>query len=222
MLAYQAILGYEVNVALIVGSSAVLFLLVAVRMAGMIGERKVLEQRLEFQAMHDPLTHLPNRSLFRDRLELALARTERQGSKKVAVMYVDIDDFKEINDSLGHEAGDKVLLAVAQRLQRCLRPADTVARLGGDEFVVLLEEVEDAQGAVDVAERILESVRAPVVLSMMETRISVSIGITLGDGGHERPADLLRKADLALYSAKGRGKDGYEVFEPGLGERLNL
>ena len=222
MLAYQAILGYDVNVALIVGSSAVLFLLVAVRMAGMIGERKVLEQRLEFQAMHDPLTHLPNRSLFRDRLELALARTERQGSKKVAVMYVDIDDFKEINDSLGHEAGDKVLLAVAQRLQRCLRPADTVARLGGDEFVVLLEEVQDAPGAVDVAERILESVRAPVVLSMMETRISVSIGITLGDGGHERPADLLRKADLALYSAKGRGKDGYEVFEPGLGERLNL
>jgi diguanylate cyclase (GGDEF)-like protein len=94
--------------------------------------------------------------------------------------------------------------------------------MGGDEFVVLLEEVEGVQGPVDVAERILESVRVPVVLSVLETSFSVSIGIALGEGSHECPADLLRKADLALYSAKGRGKDGYEVFESGLGERLNL
>jgi hypothetical protein len=156
LLAYQAMLVEHIDVPLLVGGSVALFLLVALRMGGMIGERKILERRLEFQAFHDPLTSLPNRTLFMDRLEQALARTERQTSSKVAVLFVDLDDFKEINDSFGHQTGDRLLVAVAHRLRGCLRPTDTAARMGGDEFVVLLEEVEDTQGAVRLAERILK------------------------------------------------------------------
>ena len=221
VLAIQAALGQPIDVPLIVGGSAVLFLLVALRLAGMIGERKILEQRLEFRAFHDPLTHLPNRSLFTDRFEHALARSERHGSK-VAVLFVDLDDFKEINDSLGHEAGDRVLVAVAHRLRSCLRPTDTAARLGGDEFTMLLEDVEDVEGAVRVAERALGELRAPINLGELETRVDTSIGITVGSGAHDHPGKLLRQADLALYRAKGRGKAGYEVFNPNLEDRINL
>jgi diguanylate cyclase (GGDEF)-like protein len=220
-LALQAVLGQPIDVPLIVVGSAALFSLVTLRMAGMNAERKTLEQRLEFQAFHDPLTRLPNRTLFTDRFEQALARSERQGGK-VAVMFVDLDDFKEVNDSLGHEMGDRVLIAVAKRLRVCLRPADTAARLGGDEFTVLLEDVEDAQGAVRVAERILEELRTPVTFGESEMTVGSCIGIALGDGTHDRPGDLLRKADLALYRAKGRGKAGYEVFEPGLEDKISL
>jgi diguanylate cyclase (GGDEF)-like protein len=220
VLAVQAALGQPIAVVLIVGGSVTLFLLVAARLAGMLGERKALEQRLKFQAFHDPLTHLPNRTLFTDRFEQALARSDRQGGKD-AVMFVDLDDFKEVNDSLGHEAGDRVLVAVAKRLQTCIRPSDTVARMGGDEFTVLLEDVEDAQGAVRVAERILEELRTPIMLGELNRVVSASIGIALGDGTHDRPGDLLRKADLALYRAKGRGKACLEVYEPGLKVRLN-
>jgi diguanylate cyclase (GGDEF)-like protein len=221
VLAIQAALGQPIDVPLIVGGSAVLFLLVALRLAGMMGERKILEQRLEFRAFHDPLTHLPNRSLFTDRFEQALARSERHGSK-VAVLFVDLDDFKEINDSLGHEAGDRVLVAVAHRLRSCLRPTDTAARLGGDEFTMLLEDVEDVEGAVRVAERALGELRAPINLGELETRVDTSIGITVGSGAHDHPGKLLRQADLALYRAKGRGKAGYEVFNPNLEDRINL
>jgi diguanylate cyclase (GGDEF)-like protein len=217
VLAIQAALGRPIDVPLIVGGSVVLFLLVSARLASMVSERKALEQRLEFQAFHDPLTLLPNRTLFTDRLEQALSRSERQGGK-VAVMFVDLDDFKEVNDSLGHEAGDRVLVAVAKRLQTCLRPSDTVARLGGDEFTVLLE---DARGAVRVAERILEELRAPVTLGDLEIIVGASIGIALDSGTLDRPGGLLRKADLALYRAKDRGKAGYEVFDPNLENRLN-
>jgi hypothetical protein len=153
VLVIQASLGQPIAVVLIVGGSGTLFVLVSARLAGMGSERLTLERRLKFQAFHDPLTRLPNRTLFTDRFEQALARSERQGGK-VAVMFVDLDDFKEVNDSLGHEAGDRVLVAVAERLQACLRPSDTAARLGGDEFTVLLEDVEDVQEAVRVAERI--------------------------------------------------------------------
>jgi diguanylate cyclase len=220
-LALQAVLGQPIDVPLIVGGSAAVFSLVALRMAGMIAERKSLERCLEFQAFHDPLTHLPNRTLFMDRFERALARSERQGGK-AAVMFVDLDDFKEINDSLGHETGDKVLVAVAKRLRVCLRPTDTAARLGGDEFTVLLEDVEDVQGAVRVAERILEELRTPLTFGESEVNVGASFGIALGDGTHDLPGDLLRKADLALYRAKGRGKAYYEVFEPGLDEQISL
>jgi diguanylate cyclase len=222
VLAIQTTLGQPIAVMLIVGGSAVLFLLVAFRMGGMIGERQLLERRLQFRAFHDPLTGLPNRALFMDRLERALAHTKRRNSSKVAVLFVDLDDFKEVNDSYGHEAGDRVLVAVAHRLRGCLRPTDTAARMGGDEFIVLLEEVEDAQGAVCLAERILKELRAPVALKGLKKMASVSIGIALGGAQEGRPGDLLRKADLALYRAKSRGKDGYEVFVPGLEHRIKL
>jgi diguanylate cyclase (GGDEF)-like protein len=221
VLVIQAAIGQPIAVVLIVGGSVMLFLLVSARLAGMVSERKALEQRLKFQALHDPLTHLPNRTLFMDRLKRALARSDRQGGKG-AVMFVDLDNFKEVNDSLGHEAGDKVLVAVAKRLQTCLRPSDTVARLGGDEFTVLLEDVEDAQGAVRVAERILEELRTPIILGELNRVVSASIGIALGESTHDRPGDLLRKAELALYRAKGRGKACLELYEPGLEARLNL
>jgi diguanylate cyclase len=222
VLAVQTALGQPIDIPLIVGGSAVLFLLVAFRMAGMIGERKTLEQRLEFWAFHDPLTRLPNRSLFMDRFEQALARGERQGNK-IAVMFVDLDDFKEVNDSLGHETGDRVLVAVAHCLRACLKPTDTAARLGGDEFTVLMEDVEDVRGAVRVAERILEELRAFITLGELEMDVGASIGIVLGSGGaHDRPGDLLRKADVALYMAKGRGKAGYKVFYPGLEDKITL
>jgi diguanylate cyclase (GGDEF)-like protein len=221
VLATQAALGQPTDVPLVVGGSAVLFLLVALRMASMMEERKILEQRLEFRAFHDPLTRLPNRSLFMDRFEQALARSERHGSK-VAVLFVDLDDFKEVNDSLGHEAGDRVLVAVAHRLRSCLRPTDTAARLGGDEFTMLLEDVEEVEGAVRVAERILAEMRAPVILGELQTVVNVSIGIAAGSGVNDHPGKLLRQADLALYRAKGRGKAGYEVFHPNLEDKINL
>ncbi len=217
VLAIQAALGQPIDVSLIVGGSVVLFLLVAARLASMIGERKILEQRLAFQAFHDPLTHLPNRALFMDRFERVLAWSERQGGK-VAVLFLDLDDFMLVNDSLGHEAGDRLLVAVADRLRASLHCAGPAARrLGRDEFTVLVEAVEEA---VRVAERILEELGTPVALREQEMVIDASIGAALGDGTHDSPGDLLRKADLALYRAKSRGKAGYEVFNPILDERI--
>jgi diguanylate cyclase (GGDEF)-like protein len=214
VLAIQVTLDQPVDVPLILGGSAGLFSLVTLRMAGMIRERKALERRLKFRASHDPLTHLPNRTLFTDRFEQALARNQRQGDK-VAVLFVDLDNFKEINDSLGHEMGDRVLIAVAHRLRACLRPGDTAARLGGDEFTILLEDVGNVGEALQVAQRILAEMRAPIALGELETVVSASIGISLGDGTHDRPAMLLREADLALYLAKTNGKASYEVFDHG-------
>jgi diguanylate cyclase (GGDEF)-like protein len=216
--ALQAALGQPVNSLLIAGSSAVLFVLVTVRMAGMIAERKTLERRLQFQASHDPVTGLPNRSLFTDRFDAALSRSARRGSN-VAILFVDLDDFKRVNDSWGHEAGDRVLVAVARRLRACLRPSDTAARMGGDEFAILLEDLEDCGGAVRVAKRILEELRAPVPLGDSDALVGASIGIALDDA-RARIGDLLRKADVALYRAKDKGKGGYEVFSPDLGERI--
>ena len=221
LLVYQALLGEHVNVPVIAGGSVLLFLLVAIRMAGMVSERRILEQRLAFRAFHDPLTDLPNRALFTDRLEQALARKQRQGGK-VAVLFVDLDDFKEINDSLGHERGDRVLVAVAHRLRACLRPADTAARLGGDEFTVLLENVEDTGEAVRIAERILAVLQGPIALKGLETFVSASIGISFAGDTPNRSGELLRQADLALYLAKTKGKASYQVFDSGLEDRINI
>ena len=217
--ALQSALGQPVNSLLVAGGSATLFVLVTLRMAGMIAMRKTLEGRLQFQASHDPLTELPNRTLLTDRFDAALSRSARRGSK-VAILFVDLDYFKQINDSWGHEAGDRVLVAVAQRLRACLRPSDTAARMGGDEFVLLLEDLEDSDGAARVAERILEKLRTPVALGDRNALVGASIGIALGDA-HARIGDLLRKADVALYRAKDKGKGGYEAFQPDLGDRIN-
>ncbi len=190
-----------------------------------ITRRRTLEERLRHQAFHDPLTELPNRALFMNRLGHALARAERS-NKAAAVLFLDLDNFKLVNDSLGHEVGDMLLVSVAERLQACLRAEDTAARFGGDEFTVLLEDVTDANDAVQVANNITRALLAPVVLESREVFVTTSIGIVLGTSGHERPTDLLRNADVALYRAKANGKATHEVFDALMSiqalERLDL
>ena len=183
-----------------------------------ITERKALQEQLAHRAFHDFLTDLPNRALFMDRLEHVLVRAKR-GGIKVAVLFVDLDDFKFINDGLGHEVGDRLLVAVAKRLQTCLRHADTAARLGGDEFAILLEDVTDLSEATRVAERIAEVLREPFILEGRQLLTSASIGIVLGTPAHDEPGKLLRDADLALYQAKGSGKARYSIFDPSMNAR---
>lgn len=183
-----------------------------------IAERQELEKQLTHQAFHDPLTGLPNRTLFLDRLDLALDRAGRRKGK-VAVLFMDLDNFKLINDSLGHEAGDEVLLAVAERLENSMQAEETVARFGGDEFTILLEDVAGASGAARVAERIEDALRAPFVLRGRERFITTSVGIAFGGRGEEKPGELLRNADLAMYQAKAKGKNRHAVFEPGMDDR---
>jgi diguanylate cyclase (GGDEF)-like protein len=166
------------------------------------------------QAFHDPLTDLPNRALFADRLDHALARLGRT-DQSVAVLLLDLDGFKQINDSFGHEAGDQLLIAVSQRLRGCLRPADTVARLGGDEFTILVEEITELREATRVAERIEDALRAPFMLEGHEASITTSIGIAFSKADHADPDELIRNADAAMYKAKRAGKARYEVFEIG-------
>ena len=183
-----------------------------------ITERRVLEEQLTHQAFHDPLTGLPNRILFLDRLDLALVRTERREGK-VAVLFMDLDNFKVINDSLGHEVGDRVLLAVAERLENVMEAEETVARFGGDEFTVLLEDVASVSDAERVAERIAEALRAPFYLGGRERFVTTSIGIVLGTSGREPPEELLRYADAAMYRAKASGRARHAVFDPSMNEK---
>jgi diguanylate cyclase (GGDEF)-like protein len=163
------------------------------------------------QALTDPLTGLANRALFMDRLELALARAARKGGA-VSVIFIDLDRFKLINDTLGHAEGDRLLIGVADRVRHCLRRAETAARLGGDEFAVLLEDAADELSAAHVAERIAVALRQPFLLADREVYATASLGIALGTT--EDPETLLRNADVAMYRAKARGKDRYELFEP--------
>ena len=184
-----------------------------------VTERRALEERLEYQAFHDSLTGIPNRALFTDRLEHALSRLNRR-KDPIAVLFVDLDNFKHVNDSLGHEAGDRLLVAAAERLRESVRPEDTVARLGGDEFTVLLEGIVDRGGAARAAERISRSMQAPFHLDGREIFTGVSIGIALTDAIPEETEDLLKNADLALYSAKRKGRSRYEFFEEELDAQL--
>ena len=188
-----------------------------------VTERKILEDRLHHQAFHDLLTGLPNRALLMDRLGRALSHAEQPGGEnegKVAILLVDLDDFKYVNDSLGHFAGDRLLVAAAGRLEGCLWPGDTVARLGGDEFAVLLAGAKDARDATHVAEKIAEALRKPFSLGDREMFVGASVGIAFGavsgvpGGGRGQPEDLLRKADLALYDAKRGGKARHALFDP--------
>ena len=164
------------------------------------------------QAFHDSLTGMPNRALFLDRIGNALARAQRSGAP-VGVLFVDLDDFKTVNDSLGHRAGDALLVKVAARLAACLRPADTIARLGGDEFAVLLDDLGEGGDAARAAKRLLEALQEPFSLEEREVYIGASIGIAAGSADAET---LLRDADLAMYRAKAEGKGRYEAFEPGM------
>jgi diguanylate cyclase (GGDEF)-like protein len=187
------------------------FVLVGLMVSWLTQRRRRAEaRRLEHEASHDPLTDLPNRPYFYEELGRALARAKRQDSK-VALLFVDLDDFKLINDSFGHQMGDRVLVGVAERLKRCLRQADTAARLGGDEFVVLMEDVSDTAQAFVVAERILVEVGVPFDVAGHRVSASASIGIAFG--AEWQPEELLRVADLAMYQAKSIGKARSVVFD---------
>src|SRR5215208_444191 len=183
-----------------------------------VSERKVLEERLEHRAFHDTLTGLPNRHLLVNRLAHALERTRRRGYRQAVVLFMDLDGFKVVNDSLGHDAGDHLLVLLAERLRTCLRPEDTLARFGGDEFVVLLEDMEDPGEAVRVAERITNELKKPFVMDGRNLFASVSIGIAQGNARTKSPLDLLRDADTAMYRAKSEHAD-HRVFDPAMYER---
>ena len=179
-----------------------------------ITEPKRLEEQLLHQAFHDSLTGLANRALFTDRVQHALSLGERGAGPPLAVLFIDLDDFKTINDSLGHEAGDQLLRAAAQRLDESLRSSDTAARLGGDEFGVLVEDIEGPQDAVRVAERIIETVGMPFSIHGREVVLRPSVGIAVSLKRRSTHTELLRNADLAMYKAKRMGKGGYALFEP--------
>jgi diguanylate cyclase (GGDEF)-like protein/PAS domain S-box-containing protein len=189
-----------------------------------ISERKVLEEKLRQLAFHDPLTLLANRNLFRDRVEHALARARRSG-RRAAVMFLDIDNFKNINDSLGHDAGDRLLQTVAQRIIQTSRSSDTVARLGGDEFGVLLEGTGTPTEVQRIADALIESLGAPFLLDGREVRVTASIGVAYS-GSDSSAKALLSNADLAMYHAKAAGKNRHVAFQPQmqttLRERLRL
>ncbi len=177
-----------------------------------ITARKVCEEQLRHRTLHDPLTGLPNRILFHDRLEQALARVGRYGGS-AAVLFVDLDGFKAVNDGFGHSVGDRVLVSVAGVLRSSVRSADTVARLGGDEFVILLENLAQASDANRIAERILDGLRASSANQIHAPVVTASIGIAWQNGLHERDEILVRNADLAMYRAKNGGGNRYETYE---------
>ena len=184
-----------------------------------ITERKELEEQLAHQAFHDSLTGLANRALFRNRVEHALTRMRRQ-RKPIAVLLLDLDGFKTVNDSLGHAFGDQLLVAVANRLRDHLRPSDTACRLGGDEFAILAEDLADGLDAEVVAERILEALKIPFIVEAKELVLSASIGVTIAETTQSDADDLLRNADVAMYTAKGRGRSRFELFKPSMHQAM--
>lgn len=184
--------------------------------------RLALEQKLTRQALHDSLTGLPNRAFFIQELERTLARQKRRRENRFTVLFLDLNHFKPVNDTFGHAAGDQLLAAVARRLEGAVRPGDLVARLGGDEFTVLLDQVEHADQAARVAERILDQFREPFYVAEPQAggavephvvHVSASIGIAGGDVIYEHAEELLHDADMAMYRAKSKGTGGFAVFE---------
>lgn len=185
------------------------------RMAGsqsdITDQRKVQEQ-LVYDAFHDPLTGLPNRALFMDRLNHAIQRVRRRRSENVAVLFIDVDRFKVVNDSLGHSFGDELLIAISARLNECIRLGDTIARLGGDEFTILAEDLSTPTAAEELAHRIVKRFEAPFQIKGREVFSSVSIGVLMSNEDHNRAEDMLRDADLAMYRAKSEGRGRFETF----------
>lgn len=179
-----------------------------------VNARQKLQNKLLEMALHDTLTGLPNRIMFIKRLEKALNRAKQESNYQFAVLFLDCDRFKFVNDSLGHLVGDELLIAVAKRLQNCLIPDATLARLGGDEFGILLENIRDIQASILVADHILQQLSMAFRLSRYEVFINVSIGINWGHRGYEKPEYLLRDADTAMYRAKDLGRARYHVFDP--------
>jgi diguanylate cyclase (GGDEF)-like protein/PAS domain S-box-containing protein len=182
-----------------------------------VTERKLAEERLAFQAVHDHLTYLPNHVLFMDRLRDAYSRAQRGEGKTIAVLFLDLDDFRGVNGTLGYPAGDRVLALVAERVEECLGEQDTAARLGGDEFMVLLDGIDGAEVATKTAERILEALREPFALGGTKRSLTASIGVALSNPASRnvQPQDLLRFAELSMYRAKGNGKASYAVHDSG-------
>ncbi|MCY7322484.1 MAG: diguanylate cyclase, partial [Phormidesmis sp. CAN_BIN36] len=185
-----------------------------------VTERKQAEERLRLNAFHDSLTGLPNRLLFMERLEQTVTRSRQNADQQFAVLFLDLDRFKVINDSLGHLIGDQLLIAIARRLEACVSREDTVSRLGGDEFTILLECIQNLEDAKKIAERVHKALSAPFTLSGHEVFTSASIGITLSTTQYERPEDLLRGADIAMYRAKASGRACHEVFDTEMHTRV--
>jgi diguanylate cyclase (GGDEF)-like protein len=184
-----------------------------------ITDRKQLEEQLTHQALHDPLTNLANRVLFRDRVEHALTKLKRNKTA-LSVLFLDLDNFKTINDSLGHVAGDRLLISFSERLQSCLRSSDTAARLSGDEFAILIEDSKNNETAGLIANKLHDILRLPIVIDGKEVFVSLSIGIAVTKTGDENPEELLRNADVAMYMAKRQGKGRHVIFQTEMHEAL--
>ncbi len=196
---------------------------IAVRMAGSqtdVTDRKYAEEKLLHDAFYDLLTGLPNRALFKDHLGLAVERAKRKADYMYAVLFLDLDRFKDVNDSLGHSVGDELLVSVAEKLEQRMRTTDTIARFGGDEFVILLEDLQDVANASQVAEWILSELSEPFIFSEREVYINASIGIVINSIPYLRAEEVLRDADIAMYSAKSRGKGRYIIFDPSMREDI--
>ena len=178
-----------------------------------IREKKQSDARQQHDALHDPLTGLANRTLFLDRVQLTMARQQRHSELNFAVMFLDLDRFKAVNDNLGHASGDDLLMRMAARLRACFRPEDTVARFDGDEFAILLEDVTNISDVIRIAERAQRDIRLPIELNGHEIFISASIGIAFGTLDHTSPEQILRDADFAMYQAKSNGHARHEVFD---------
>ena len=218
----EAVRGDQIEVEVVAPASVILFVLVLTRLVTvvrdlrtMLGEREALQLQLTFQTLHDPLTGLANRRLFSERLTEAIT-----ARRNPAVMFADIDDFKTINDTLGHESGDEVLLAIADRIRGSIRPTDTAARFGGDEFAVLLLDCPAADGVARVADRMVRSMETPVLVQGRTAQVSMSIGMALAQGGRLDMTEILRNADIAMYLAKTQGKGRHQLYQSAMGTKI--
>src|SRR6185503_8057385 len=178
-----------------------------------LAERDAHEQQLRHDSLHDPLTGLPNRAYFMKRLADATKRARRGDGGIFAVLFLDLDDFKLVNDSMGHHVGDQVLTTVARRLEECVRGGDIVSRLGGDEFAILLERIADARDSALVAERVQSALNEPMNIGGYVHVTTVSVGVALSSSAHEPPEYFLRSADMAMYRAKNSGRAKFEMFD---------